>query len=337
IVLVSTTGGSNGLSTPAILDKDGDYIADYIYAGDLQGNMWKIDVTSSNSSSWGSFYTGGGNPKPLFTATDGTTSTTVVQPITERPEIGDQPTGQGGYMVYFGTGRYVAANDNTASASPIQTFYGVWDRDTNTSKSVSGSAAVSRDRLLAQTIGTATVASTTVRSVTNNLIGVWNDSGTACNPGSPTSTTNNCMGWRDDLLTTAADSLGEMSVSNPVLLGGTTPRIIFTTLIPRTNTPCEPGGTSWLMELSPTNGGPTKVEVFDITGDGKITSADTINGTPVAGIKSTIGIMPEPVIARNPAKGTDVKLFAGSSGTIQGINNYPAPGGSGRQSWRQLK
>ncbi|MDO8703485.1 MAG: PilC/PilY family type IV pilus protein [Sulfuricaulis sp.] len=337
IILDPTTGDSNGLSTPAVLDKDGDYIADYIYAGDLRGNMWKIDVTSSNSSSWGSFYTGGGNPKPLFKATDGTSATTVVQPITERPEISDQPTGQGGYMVYFGTGRYVAATDNTAAASPIQTFYGAWDRDTNSSKTVSGSAAVPRDRLLAQTISTATVSGNTVRSVTNNLIGVWDDSGTACNPGSPTSTTNRCMGWRDDLLTTAADSLGEMSVSNPVLLGGTTPRIIFTTLIPLTNTPCEPGGTSWLMELNPTNGGPTKVEVFDVDGNGEITADDTINGTPVAGIKSTIGIMPEPVVVRNPAKGTDVKLFAGSSGVIQGINNYPAPGGSSRQSWRQLK
>ncbi|MHB8474480.1 MAG: pilus assembly protein, partial [Gammaproteobacteria bacterium] len=281
IILNTTTGGSNGLSTPAVLDTNGDYVADYIYAGDLQGNMWKIDVSASSPSTWGSFYNGGGTPKPLFKATDGTTSTTVVQPITERPEIGDQPTGLGGYMVYFGTGRYVAANDNAPGSSPIQTFYGVWDQNTSSSASVSGSAtaAVSRTRLLAQTISANTVGSTTVRGVTNNLIGVWGSSGTACNPGSTTSTTNVCMGWRDDLLTATAGSIGEMSVSNPVLLGGTTPRIIFTTLVPDVATSCTNGGSSWLMELNPNNGGTTNVQVFDINGDGTITSADKISGT----------------------------------------------------------
>ena len=37
-------GGDNGLSSPTPVDVDGDRITDYIYAGDLQGNMWKILV-----------------------------------------------------------------------------------------------------------------------------------------------------------------------------------------------------------------------------------------------------------------------------------------------------
>lgn len=338
IILDATMTAGNGLSTPAVLDKDGDYVADYIYAGDLQGNMWKIDVTSTNSSSWDSFYKSGSTLKPLLKATDGTSPLPgVVQPITERPEIGDQPTKQGGFMVYFGTGRYVAATDNTPTASPIQTFYGVWDRDTTTSASVPGSspAAVDRnDRLLAQNIGTATVAGQTVRSISNGAISVWDDSGAPCNP---TGASNRCMGWRVNLPTSAAATLGEMSVSNPVLLGGTVPRIIFTTLIP-TNVACSFGGTSWLMELSPTNGGTTLEQVFDINGDGVITSADMISGTtPVAGTSSTIGIMPEPVIVRDPANKRDLKLVAGSSGTIQAIKNYISKPPGGRQSWRQLR
>ena len=66
----------------------------------------------------------------------------------------------------------------------------------------------------------------------------------------PSDGTGNCLGWRDDLLTATTGSLGEKAVSNPVLVGGTVPRIIFTTLIPQTDA-CTAGGTSWLMELNP--------------------------------------------------------------------------------------
>ena len=39
-------GSDNGLSTPTPVDVDGDRITDYVYAGDLKGNLWKFDVTS---------------------------------------------------------------------------------------------------------------------------------------------------------------------------------------------------------------------------------------------------------------------------------------------------
>ena len=37
---VGTTTDRNGLSTPAVIDSDGDGLADRAYAGDLKGNMW---------------------------------------------------------------------------------------------------------------------------------------------------------------------------------------------------------------------------------------------------------------------------------------------------------
>lgn len=403
IILSSATGAGNGLSTPAVVDKNGDYVADYIYAGDLKGNMWKIDVSATNNGTWGSFYTASGVPKPLYRAVD---DNGVAQPITQRPEVGDHPAGEGGYMVYFGTGKYIAADDNvargelaitltaggsgytsaptvtisggggsgatatatvfggtvtaitvtnsgsgytsnptvtfsggggsgasaTASRHPTQSFYGVWDRNT-TATSGPSSAAVLRARLLPQTIGTATVASQEVRSITNNTIGTWDDSGSACAAG------GRCMGWRVDLPTDETATLGEMSVSNPVLLGGGLPRIIFTTLIP-SNIACSFGGTSWLMELNPTNGGRLSEQVFDTNGDGTIDDDDKIAGTPpqnTAGTKSTIGIMPEPIIVRDPDNGRDLKLVAGSAGTIQSIKNYVSKQSGGRQSWRQLR
>lgn len=321
IVLSSGTGGGNGLGSPAVVDTDGDYIADYVYAGDLHGNMWKIKITDNNTSQWGSPITSGA---PLFKAV----ASNVSQPITQRPEVSSHPAGLTGYMVYFGTGRYFVAGDNSASSSPVHTFYGIWDNGRNDQ--------VPRDTLLQQFFSTATVASTTVRSVTNTTI-QWCTANNISSCNCPSNGSGTCLGWRDDLLTTASDSLGEMSVSNPVLLGGTVPRIIFTTLIPQSD-PCSYGGSSWLMELNPTNGGRLSEQVFDINGDGTITSADKIGGTtPVAGISPGIGIMPEPVILRDPANRQDLKTETGSTGAVQTIKNYVSGTTGGRQSWRQLK
>ena len=128
----SATGNSNGLSMPAVVDTNGDYIADRVYAGDLRGNLWRVDLTDNNVNNWKSAYGTSSDPEPLFTATDGTTATTVAQPITVQPEVGAHPDGQSNYMVYFGTGRYlVTTTDNAAAASPVQTFYGIWDRGTS--------------------------------------------------------------------------------------------------------------------------------------------------------------------------------------------------------------
>ena len=40
-------GSCNGLSTPIPVDVDLDYKMDYVYAGDLKGNVWKFDLTGT--------------------------------------------------------------------------------------------------------------------------------------------------------------------------------------------------------------------------------------------------------------------------------------------------
>jgi type IV pilus assembly protein PilY1 len=320
IVLSADTG--NGLSTPAVIDKNGDLIADTIYAGDLLGNLWRIDISASNTGSWGGAI--------LFQARDANSGGNI-QPITERPEVGLHPTGQGGFMVYFGTGRYLASGDNTpkyGATDPIQSFYGIWDS--------TGSGTVSqveRVRLRQQTITEDTLSGQSVRTVSNNSIPDWGGTG-----GSNACTNNvRCMGWYVDLLTKTTGSLGEMQVSNPVLLGGSVPRIIFTTLIPSDVT-CSAGGTSWLMELNPANGGQLSEAVFDINNDGVIDVNDKVGGTTmVSGIKSTVGILPEPVIVRDPANKRDLKIESGSTSTVTAIKNYVSKPSGGRQSWRQLR
>jgi len=124
--------GFNGMSTPTSTDVDHDLRIDYIYAGDLLGNMWKFDVQSTNASKWQVAYCEGDTdsltsdcdrddanviPKPLF-------STALKQPITGAPDIMKHQT-RHGYMVIFGTGKYLGWLDITTTDE--QSLYGIWD------------------------------------------------------------------------------------------------------------------------------------------------------------------------------------------------------------------
>lgn len=110
---VTYTGGGtpNGFANISPADVDGDGIADYVYAGDLFGNMVKFNLETVAGGTVG--YT-------LYTATD---SSSLVQPITSAPELYAHPNG--GIMVLFGTGKYLETSDKNTSNQ--QTFYGIWD------------------------------------------------------------------------------------------------------------------------------------------------------------------------------------------------------------------
>lgn len=110
----SSNATQNGMSTPSLVDYDGDRIIDAIFAGDLLGNLWKFDVSSVT---W-KIALGG---QPMFTTASG-------QPITAPVEVGPSPSGASGKaMVYFGTGRYLLSGDETSKT--VQTFYGLLDED----------------------------------------------------------------------------------------------------------------------------------------------------------------------------------------------------------------
>jgi type IV pilus assembly protein PilY1 len=128
---VSDPANPNGLASPAAIDIDGDFDAEYIYAGDLRGTLWKFDVQDPDPKTWSAV--------PLFTATSDDGSP---QPITSQPEVGDHP--EGGVLVYFGTGKYIEKSDHSTLGD--QTFYGIRDKlETST-------ALVSRSTLFPQTI-----------------------------------------------------------------------------------------------------------------------------------------------------------------------------------------
>lgn len=96
-----------------------------LYAGDLQGNLWKLNFGAVGSTSWTAegltAFKTGSTPLPLFTAKD---ASDVGQPITAEPKVINGPNGS--YIVTFGTGRFLELNDLT---TPYQTqsFYAVYD------------------------------------------------------------------------------------------------------------------------------------------------------------------------------------------------------------------
>ena len=119
--LPAPSGAANGLSTPAAVDLDRDFFTDLIYAGDLQGNLWKFDVSSPFPGNWGSAYRNGLAPAPMFVCTDAGGQR---QAITTRPQAGPHPLA--GILVYVGTGKNLEPADHSSAAT--QTLYGLWDR-----------------------------------------------------------------------------------------------------------------------------------------------------------------------------------------------------------------
>lgn len=116
---------SNGLSQVTWIDIDGNGTADAIYAGDLQGNMWKFDVSSTDSSRWGVPYKLPTQPTvnaPLFTAASGTTRL----PVTTAPQYVYGPFN--GPLIFFGTGNAFESADYPSTAA--QRIYAILDRST---------------------------------------------------------------------------------------------------------------------------------------------------------------------------------------------------------------
>src|SRR5690606_32740195 len=118
----------NGLATPTMVDTDGDRIVDFAYAGDLFGNVWKINLPGKDSKDWDfAFKNAAGKPAPFFVAKDADGNR---QPITSRMEAAPGPYGVG-VQLLFGTGKYLEGIDKIITPKRVQTFYGLYDANGN--------------------------------------------------------------------------------------------------------------------------------------------------------------------------------------------------------------
>jgi len=125
-------GPDNGLATPTAVDTNNDGKIDVIYAGDLKGNVWKFNVSSTNTADWAVATQASATNTtkvPVFTATTllpSPSTTTVTQPITTAVVPFVHP--QGGYQLFFGTGKALESTDYPMSNVYSQTLYGIYDR-----------------------------------------------------------------------------------------------------------------------------------------------------------------------------------------------------------------
>jgi hypothetical protein len=288
----------NGLSTPAALDVhgNGDGRADYVYAGDLAGNLWKFDFRNSAISGWSP-----PSPIKLFATPNATTVT--AQAITGAPSLAPHPNG--GVMVMFGTGRIFTNAATSAVGTPPddqtsttqQYLYGLWDQDfpaagTNISRTIDPT------RLVDQTL------SANVNYTVGSLNEVVRTSG-ALNAIDYTPGTSQKQGWRLLLANNGERVVGDggfaasgryhVSTSNPNFNNGND-----------TNGNPLPKGDNWLIEVDYLTGMAPKTPIFDLNLDSFVDSndlvADQCSGKgctiPVARRILGGGVMSQPLLAQ---------------------------------------
>jgi type IV pilus assembly protein PilY1 len=302
---------ASGLSEFAVRLGGADELA-YVYAGDLQGNVWKLDFTTNgpnNPLSTLSFFKDGSEPIPLYVAKDAAGNR---QPITMEPALvfGSNRT----IIVSFGTGKYLEMSDNSGPFK-AQSVYSVLDnlRSTPDTTSSPQAAIAGRGRLAGATTVTAGVIDVPTF--------VWG------RPETDTETTK--AGWYFDFFNSdtvvpsppGRAGTGERQVSGMSVLAG---KLIFGTVIPAVNS-CD-------------------------NGQGNLYIVDVMKGDAQVQV-STVGILGEPFVAQVGAStlsGSDTtgrrRETTRYQIILQGSAGLAAPPGMGldvigypgRLSWREI-
>ncbi len=119
-----STGTFNvsGMSGVNWVDTDGNGTADIIYGTDVDGRLWKFDVSSANPTDWKSSYLSGGKPAPLYTTKN---DASAALPITTSPVFSFPPIG--GILLTFATGKSLE-NGDFGPTTLKNRIYSVWDR-----------------------------------------------------------------------------------------------------------------------------------------------------------------------------------------------------------------
>ncbi|WP_437881813.1 pilus assembly protein [Pseudomonas sp. LRF_L74] len=306
----AATSLGNGLSRITDSDFNGDGIADYAYAGDLLGNLWRFNLldtsadspltAEANDSQFGVSFNG----KPLYTARDGAGSR---QPITAAPTLTKHSSGLG-YLVTFGTGRYLTTTDKTSEDQ--ESLYAIWDRKTDgQATTTSLTQSKTRSALQQQTMSSSTFDGSTVYSLSTNTVD-WYE-------GSDTGDSDvNKWGWYFDFSQT-----GERLIYDMYLYGNT---LVLTTITPIDND-CSAGMSGTVYGIDPKSGGATSYSTFDLDGDGDYEA--NISGFVIDGGNSTI---------------SNGKVYvngdSGGGGGGSGVEETPLNAGvsEGRQTWHQI-
>jgi type IV pilus assembly protein PilY1 len=204
---VQTPSPSIGLTQASAFVKDfSDETADSVYVGDLQGQLWRFDLTGTTGS----------YPQPvlLATVTDGSG---VPQPITTAPLIEIHPVTRKRYVL-FGTGVLLAVTD--VPSTQMQSFYAIIDG------TASGFSPVSTP-----------ITRANLTPITNSQLDATNPDGSLI----PNPLTSGTLGWYTDLGVDAGSGIGWRVILNPQAFNGI---VTFATSLTTATDPCSPQGSS---------------------------------------------------------------------------------------------
>lgn len=198
----------HALGPPAVVP-GGDGALAYIYAGDLQGNIWRLGMAG------GPPWKEGQGRKLVFVARDAQGRR---QPVTQQPSVAYAPGG--GYVLLFGTGKLVEAADTWPAAFLSQSFYAVHDdlRETSPTRS----RADLEPRSLGEAVGGVRVDGAELRYTGSEAM----------------------RGWYLDFLHTA--QTGERSISSPVLAAG---KVLFNTVLPGRDPCSKPATRLYVLDV----------------------------------------------------------------------------------------
>ncbi|MGZ5818738.1 MAG: pilus assembly protein [Burkholderiaceae bacterium] len=292
----------NGLSAPALAIGSNGAVR-YGYAGDLQGNLWRFDFTGN--APWPHAVS---NDMPVFTAKDWYGN---IQPITTQPKIIFAPGG--GYVVLFGTGKFIEEVDTIPANFKVQSFYGVYD---STKKQ---DAVKNRNQLASRTLA---------YDYSGELKIVGNDF-------SYGTTSESKQGWYVDFLD--SEHTGERSVTNPILASG---KLLFNTLLPGVKQCGDAGSRSYTLEALTglSAGGDTIARVSRIGAMGIPMIFQTIiqpNDKSPLGDSKTIGKAKKKDVVVNFGTGGQMGTMEPSKIGTDHLNIAVA--GSRRLGWREVQ
>ncbi|MCW2004993.1 type IV pilus assembly protein PilY1 [Xanthomonas arboricola] len=294
---VTDSADSNGLSEPVGWDSDGNGSVDYVYAGDLLGNVWKFDLSAATSSTWGI----AGNA-PIFSATYTGSDPAIRQPITGGITVALHPTTFRTW-IFFGTGRLITTGDMTSRS--VQSIYGFVED--GSLKRRSGASA----------------------NLTARGLVLIDGARRTFEPNAALPATS--KGWYVDLLTPPNATVeGERIVSGAQLLRT---NLIFSSVIP-TASACTPDGTGFLNSLDAFTGTSTSSPFFDVNGNGSFAD-DTLATTdgraiPIGSVNLGVGMTTQANLLQGLAT---VGGSSGGTGSVKvaEVRNV------GRVSWREVK
>ncbi len=294
---------SNGLSTVIAVNSGGQLAgyANIVYAGDLQGNLWRVDVSNANPAMW--------TVTVLFQARDALGNP---QPITTSPVASLNPRYPQvlGTMVFFATGQLLGVPD--LADVNMQTIYGIYDPPATYATPVTRASGSLIQQFLSIPASNGQVVVDTGNAVTI-----------------PTN-----KGWYVDLTLNS----GERVVTDPRLESGGT--LVLTSYVPSTD-PCSAGGSSYLYMLNYATGGSFTSPQFDLNGDHVINGSDSVllnsglMGNPVGMALGNVFAAAPTIRTANLGTVGAIKLITESNNTIPTVGEKGSS--KSRTAWWEIR